>query len=185
MNNRCRVIMDELIASGELEELQDFEYAPKQELTVQLQDVLDKDVPQKYTLSALNIKFMNSLWVNDTRWRKMKNPIDKCAGTICATHSKGLPRGAIIQDKLVQDKIYADGSIDPDSVPAGTCRRLTPRECFRLQAFDESFIFPMYGKAAMSDTQLYKQAGNTMSINVLEMILTQLEGKLQDGNKTV
>jgi site-specific DNA-cytosine methylase len=49
-------------------------------------------------------------------------------------------------------------------------RKLTPRECFRLQGFDDSFIFP----PKMSDTQLYKQAGNGMSRNVLDMIFTQI-----------
>ena len=49
-------------------------------------------------------------------------------------------------------------------------RKLTPRECFRLQGFDDGFIFP----PKMSDTQLYKQAGNAMSRNILDMIFTQI-----------
>nr|DAO51970.1 MAG TPA: Cytosine specific methyltransferase [Caudoviricetes sp.] len=47
-------------------------------------------------------------------------------------------------------------------------RRLTPRECFRLQGFaDEQF-----DKAATvnSETQLYKQAGNAVTVNVVEAI---------------
>ena len=51
-----------------------------------------------------------------------------------------------------------------------TFRKLTPMECFRLQGFDDSFIFPQ----KMSDTQLYKQAGNGMSRNILDMIFTQI-----------
>ena len=49
-------------------------------------------------------------------------------------------------------------------------RKLTERECFRLQGFDDSFIFP----PKMSSTQLYKQAGNGMSRNILDMIFTQI-----------
>lgn len=49
-------------------------------------------------------------------------------------------------------------------------RKLTPRECFRLQGFDDSFVFV----PKMSDTQLYKQAGNGMSRNILDMIFTQI-----------
>ena len=49
-------------------------------------------------------------------------------------------------------------------------RKLSPRECFRLQGFDDSFIFP----PKMSDTQLYKQAGNGMSRNILDMLFTQI-----------
>lgn len=47
-------------------------------------------------------------------------------------------------------------------------RKLTPRECFRLQGFtDEQF-----NKAAAvnSETQLYKQAGNAVTVNVVEEI---------------
>ena len=49
-------------------------------------------------------------------------------------------------------------------------RKLTERECFRLQGFNDSFIFP----PKISSTQLYKQAGNGMSRNILDMIFTQI-----------
>ena len=48
-------------------------------------------------------------------------------------------------------------------------RKLTPRECLRLQGFPESF------KIVVSDTQAYKQAGNAMSINVVKMILERIK----------
>jgi DNA (cytosine-5)-methyltransferase 1 len=40
----------------------------------------------------------------------------------------------------------------------GGLRKLTPRECFRLQGFPDSFVLP----DAVSDTQLYRQAGNSV-----------------------
>lgn len=47
-------------------------------------------------------------------------------------------------------------------------RRLTPRECFRLQGFtDEQFD---QAAAVNSETQLYKQAGNAVTVNVVEEI---------------
>ena len=48
-------------------------------------------------------------------------------------------------------------------------RKLTPRECLRLQGFPESF------KIVVSDTQAYKQAGNAMSVNVVKMIFEQIK----------
>jgi len=48
-------------------------------------------------------------------------------------------------------------------------RKLTPRECFRLQDFPDTFKF------VVSNTQLYKQAGNSISVNVMEMIFNQIE----------
>lgn len=54
-------------------------------------------------------------------------------------------------------------------IPCGTkIRRLTPRECFRLMDFPDSFIMPC------SDTQMYKQAGNSIVVAVLEKILDKL-----------
>lgn len=51
-------------------------------------------------------------------------------------------------------------------------RRLTPLECFRLMGFDDED----YQKASQfcSDTQLYKQTGNSIVVNVLELILKSL-----------
>lgn len=47
-------------------------------------------------------------------------------------------------------------------------RRLTPKECFRLQGFtDEQFD---RAAAVNSETQLYKQAGNAVTVNVVEEI---------------
>lgn len=48
-------------------------------------------------------------------------------------------------------------------------RKLTPRECLRLQDFPDTF------KIEVSDSQAYKQAGNSMSVNILEMIFNQIE----------
>jgi len=47
-------------------------------------------------------------------------------------------------------------------------RRLTPRECFRLQDFPDTFKMPC------SDTQMYKQAGNSITVGVLYNILKNL-----------
>ena len=51
-------------------------------------------------------------------------------------------------------------------------RKLTPKECWRLMGFDDAD----YEKASKvnSNTQLYKQAGNSIVVNVLEAILTNL-----------
>lgn len=51
-------------------------------------------------------------------------------------------------------------------------RKLTPKECWRLMGFDDED----YERAAQvnSNTQLYKQAGNSIVVNVLEAILTNL-----------
>lgn len=47
-------------------------------------------------------------------------------------------------------------------------RRLTPRECFRLMDFPDTFTWPV------SDSQAYKQAGNSIVVRVLEKIINNL-----------
>ena len=50
----------------------------------------------------------------------------------------------------------------------GRIRRLMPRECLRLQGFDEKQIDKIL--AITSDAQAYKQAGNSVTVNVIEAI---------------
>ncbi|MBR2492052.1 MAG: DNA (cytosine-5-)-methyltransferase [Paludibacteraceae bacterium] len=52
-------------------------------------------------------------------------------------------------------------------------RKLTPRECFRLMGFSDE-DFDKAKAVPTSDTQLYKQAGNSIVVNVLERIFKQL-----------
>ena len=50
----------------------------------------------------------------------------------------------------------------------GRIRRLTPRECLRLQGWADDridLVMPLH-----SDTQLYKQTGNGVTVNVVEAI---------------
>ena len=51
-------------------------------------------------------------------------------------------------------------------------RKLTPKECWRLMGFDDED----FEKASLvnSNTQLYKQAGNSIVVNVLEAVITNL-----------
>ena len=50
----------------------------------------------------------------------------------------------------------------------GRIRRLMPRECLRLQGFEEEQIGKIL--AINSDAQAYKQAGNSVTVNVIEAI---------------
>ena len=49
-------------------------------------------------------------------------------------------------------------------------RKLTPRECFDLQGFPKEFKFP-----EINDSQLYKQAGNSVSIEVVKRIAENIK----------
>ena len=52
-------------------------------------------------------------------------------------------------------------------------RKLTPKECWRLMGFSDE-DFEKASQIPLSNTQLYKQAGNSIVVNVLEKIFKKL-----------
>ncbi len=58
-------------------------------------------------------------------------------------------------------------------------RKLTPKECFQFQGFPEKFVLPK----TMSNSHLYKQAGNSVSVPVIERIATSILKALEEGEK--
>ena len=48
----------------------------------------------------------------------------------------------------------------------GQIRKLMPRECLRMQGFPDSFVIPK----SLADSKIYKQAGNSVSVSVIERI---------------
>jgi DNA (cytosine-5)-methyltransferase 1 len=59
-------------------------------------------------------------------------------------------------------------------------RRLTPRECWRLQGFPDEY-FDKAKAAGISNTQLYKQAGNSVTVNVARAIGERLKEIENEG----
>jgi DNA (cytosine-5)-methyltransferase 1 len=60
-------------------------------------------------------------------------------------------------------------------------RKLTPKECWRLMGFDDEDFEK--AEKVNSNTQLYKQAGNSIVVNVLEAILGNLIKEKQNGEE--
>lgn len=61
------------------------------------------------------------------------------------------------------------GGTQPHIEVEGRKRRLTPRESWRLQGFPD-WAFDRAKATGLSDTQLYKQAGNAVTVNVVKWI---------------
>lgn len=85
--------------------------------------------------------------------------------------------GTVVSDRGVFPTLSAGthGYANPHLYTQYRIRKLTPKECWRLMGFtDEDFE-----KAASvnSNTQLYKQAGNSIVVNCLEGIFSNLIGK--------
>ena len=53
-------------------------------------------------------------------------------------------------------------------------RKLTPLECLKIMGFDEE-DYKKLKDAGISDTQIYKQAGNSIAVNVAEALFNELK----------
>lgn len=69
--------------------------------------------------------------------------------------------------------LYLVGEDDDMNEKKYRIRRLTPRECWRLMDFTDE-QFDKAKSAGLSDTQLYKQAGNSIVVGVVEQIMGNL-----------
>ena len=65
------------------------------------------------------------------------------------------------------------GNIPKVIKPELTIRKLTPKGCFRLMGFDDSDVDVLI-ENGISNTQLYKMAGNSIVVNVLEFLFCQM-----------
>lgn len=63
----------------------------------------------------------------------------------------------------------------PNVVLNQRIRRLTPTECFRLMDFNPEMIEKTINSGLISDSQLYKQAGNSICVGVLAAIISKLK----------
>lgn len=81
---------------------------------------------------------------------------------------KVIKRNKLNYSNTVHTSTGSGGNTDQFASVNNTIRRLTPRECFRLMDFPENF------KWTVSDTQAYKQAGNSIVVNVLSEIIKKL-----------
>lgn len=87
------------------------------------------------------------------------------ASALCARDYKGMGKFKAI-----------NAVVEPQAQQNLRIRKLTPKECFRLMGFsDEDFA---KAEAVNSNTQLYKQAGNSIVVNVLAHIFTNLKSEV-------
>jgi DNA (cytosine-5)-methyltransferase 1 len=115
-----------------------------------LASILESDVPEKYTLT-------------DHLWNYLQNYAKKHqeAGN---GFGFGLVSGADVS-RTLSARYHKDGSEILISQGARkNPRRLTPRECAKLMGYPEGFKIPV------SDTQAYRQFGNSVVVPVVEQI---------------
>ncbi|MDD7681329.1 MAG: DNA (cytosine-5-)-methyltransferase [Stecheria intestinalis] len=129
-----------------------------------MKDILEKNVDPKYTLS-------------DKLWTYLQNYSAKhrAAGNGFG-YGIADPNGI---SRTLSARYYKDGSEILIAQDGKNPRRLTPRECARLQGFPDTF------KIVVSDTQAYKQFGNSVVVPLMENVAKLVVEKMKElDNKT-
>ena len=61
-------------------------------------------------------------------------------------------------------------------------RRLTPKECERLQGFPDDWTASGHNGVSMSDSQRYKMCGNAVSVPVVELVARSMYDNIRMGS---
>jgi len=130
---------------------------------VRVGDILENNVSDRYTIS-------DKLWIGHQR-RKIEH-IKKGNGFGYSLFNKNS-----LYTSTISARYYKDGSEILIEQIENNPRRLTPREAARLQGFPDSFKIPV------SDTQAYKQFGNSVSIPVIKALAKQIKLSLEKPYK--
>ena len=175
-----------------------FTFPQKQELKLKLKDMLEDEVDEKYYLSNSQIEYLEYGKYNAS---KVSNKIKQTDTGICPTLDtmQGGNRQPFIRVKNATKKGYleayeGDGVYTNVSTKRGTVqkemiqtlttfqdkgvvmndlriRKLTPKEYWRLMGFDDEDFEKV--SQVNSNTQLYKQAGNSIVVDVLMAIFKE------------
>lgn len=163
-----------------------FRFPEKQPLTKRLKDILETDVDEKYYLRDEQIQSIKTSEFNQRR-TLIQNDI---CGTLLARDYKDpkcIAEPNICNHPLSKKREFNGFNTDVSPcliatdykapkctmTPDFRIRKLTPKECWRLMGFDDSDIDKCVA-AGLSNTQLYKMAGNSIVVNVLEYIFKSL-----------
>lgn len=133
-----------------------FEFPSPVKLTVKVTDLLEKNVPEKYYYNSKPLYEKLKDYIKEEgkvyQWRRQyvrENKSGVCP-TLTANMGTGGHNVPIIKDKK-------------------GIRKLTPLECARIQGFPTDYKIP-----GLSDSALYKQFGNSVSVPVIEAIGKQM-----------
>jgi len=147
--NRARIYI-----IGFLDKNISFEFPNLLNVKTKLGDILEFNVPSKYTIS-------DKLWAGHQR-RKV---INKAQG-------KGFGYGLFNKNSkytnTLSARYYKDGSEILIEQQNNNPRKLTPREAARLQGFPDDF------QIVVSDNEAYKQFGNSVAVNVITKLAKQM-----------
>lgn len=174
--NRERVFTISILGGGS------FEFPLPIPLEKRLKDILEADVDQRYYLSEEQVAgLVASNYDQNKRFYDVGGvspTLSTMAGgnrqpKIVASRGRGMNNEQHLEPRK-DGLTNTITSVQKDNYLAldYRIRKLTPKECWRLMGFDDTD----FEKAARinSNTQLYKQAGNSIVVNVVEEIIKNL-----------
>lgn len=144
-----------------------FEFPDPTPLTVKVEDLLDNQVNNKYYYNnkPLYEKLKNDVVEHGKVYQWRRKYVRENKNGVCPTMTANMGMGGH-NVPIIIDKVGI--------------RKLTPRECARIQGYPNEFILP----EGLSDSALYKQIGNSVSIPVIERIAKNIM-KVIDGEVIV
>ncbi|AFZ43627.1 DNA-cytosine methyltransferase [Halothece sp. PCC 7418] len=141
-----------------------FEFPVPPNSSVKVGDILEKNVASKYTIS-------DRLWQgHQKRKREHKRKGNGFGYSLFNNHSP--------YTSTISARYYKDGSEILIEQEGKNPRKLTPKEAARLQGFPDTFEIPV------SDTQAYKQFGNSVAVPVIHSIASQIMSYLPIQRQT-
>lgn len=154
----------------------DFKFPEGNNSDTKIKDIMEENVVSvKYYLSTT---YLETLIRHKERHQAKGNgfgyeirDIEGQAGAIVCG-GMGRERNLIV-DKRLKDftpVTHIKGEVNRQGI-----RKMTPREWARLQGFPDSF------KLELADTHLYKQFGNSVTVNVIEAIAEEIRKVLENG----
>jgi|TARA_B100001971_G_C18223506_1_gene558789 DNA (cytosine-5)-methyltransferase 1 len=154
-HNRQRVFI-----VGFLDHSAGFSFPESKGKKIRVGDILEKHADSKYTIS-------DKLWEGHQR-RKSEH---KAKGN---GFGYGLFNSKSEYTNTISARYYKDGSEVLIDQERKNPRKLTPRECARLQGFRGSFKIPV------SDNQAYRQFGNSVAVPVIKAIAKEMLEYIKD-----
>ena len=144
-----------------------FEFPEPIPLKLRLKDMLDDEVDEKFYLSN---KGVNGLLNAFTAVAREVSEIELIDDTNLGFN----PTPKIYTDyaPTLRAGRYGLKVKECDEMNNLKIRKLTPKECWRLMGFDDEDFYK--AEAVNSNTQLYKQAGNSIVVDVIEKIYEKL-----------
>lgn len=148
-------------------------------LEKRLKDILEHSVDEKYYVKKTpDIKFTDSRVQWDSSGKGYNSQQDRAvydyglAPTLSSCNGSGDKAQVCILGDSYNSEKSKEFQKDDYFTAAYRIRKLTPKECWRLMGFDDSDFEK--AEKVNSKTQLYKQAGNSIVVDVIERILTEL-----------